>query len=261
VREAELDAACQRVAALRQGARPEELTLARDRLASSEAEVRRSTGDAEVASRLAEAALGTRSSADAADARRAVSAGAADAARWAVSRLAAGARPEEIAAAEAQRARLAGELSHLRAEEALLVLRSPIDGVIATPHLEEKLQAALAPGDLFAEVHDLDEAVAEIALATGDPLAEIRIGDEVELRLHGAPGAPITAPVERFREAAQDTGGERRVVAITAPFSLARPVTGLTGHARIHGAEHSLAYASFYLPLQRLFRVRLWSVL
>ena len=77
---------------------------------------------------------------------------------------------------------------------------------------------------------------------------------------YGVPDSAIRARVERFREAAQDARGERRIVAITSPFAPARPITGLTGHARIYGAEHSLAYANLYLPMARLVRVRLWSM-
>jgi hypothetical protein len=118
----------------------------------------------------------------------------------------------------------------------------------------------LAPGDLFAEVHDLGAVVAEVSLSSSDPLAEIAIGDEVALRAYGAPEGELRARIARFREAAQDAGGERQIVVITSPFALDRPVSGLTGHARIYGEERSLGYAKLYLPLQRLVRIRLWSM-
>jgi hypothetical protein len=260
VLEAELEAAAHHLEQVRRGARPEELALARSRLARAWSEVQRRTGDAEVASTLAEASLGTQSSADTARGRVAVSVGAAGAAQAGLSLVAAGARREDIEVAAAERTRIERQLAHLRADEALLTLRSPIDGIVVTAHLEERLQAMLAPGDLFAEVHDLGAVIAEISLSSSDPLAEIGIGDEVALRPYGAPGSEIRARVERFREAAQDAGGERRIVAITSPFALDPPIAGLTGHARIYGEEHSLAYANFYLPLQRLVRVRLWSM-
>lgn len=258
--EAELEAASHHLDRLRRGARPEELALAHRRLAHARAEARRAGADADLAGRLAAASLGSRSAADAAGARTAARAGEAGAAQGALALLAAGARPEELAVAEAARARLAHELAHLRTDEARLTLTSPIDGVVVTPRLEDQLHAALAPGDLFAEVHDLDRVVARISLAPSDPLAELAIGDEVEIRLRGAPHAEIRARVARLREAAEEVGGATRLVAITSPFALERPTAGLTGHARIHGAERSLAYAHLYLPLQRLVRVRLWSM-
>jgi putative peptide zinc metalloprotease protein len=260
VLEAELEVASHDLDRLRRGARPEELALAKSRLAFAWSEHQRSTGEAAVATSLAAASLGTQSSADTASGRVAVSAGAAGAAQWELSLLQAGTRHEDLEVAKAERARIESQLAHLRADEALLTLRSPIDGVIATAHLEDKLQVMLAPGDLFAEVHDVGAVVAEISLSSSDPLAEIRPGAEVELRPYGAPHEELRARVERVREAVQDAGGEPRIVVVTSPFTMDHPVSGLTGHARIYGAEHSLAYAYLYLPLQRLVRVRLWSM-
>jgi multidrug efflux pump subunit AcrA (membrane-fusion protein) len=260
VLEAEREVSAHHLERLRRGARPEELAVARRRLDHARSEVERTTDEARVASSLAAASLGSQASADLASGRVATSTGAAGAARWSLSLLEAGARPEDIAAAEAAHVRLERQLAHLHADEALLTLRSPIDGVVATPHLPDKLQAVLAPGDLFAEVHDLGAVIAEVPLSQGDPLGELAVGDLIALRPYGAPGDEVQARVERFRQVAQDGGDEPRIVAITSPFALARPITGLTGHARIYGAEHSLAYANFSLPFQRLVRVRLWSM-
>ena len=91
-------------------------------------------------------------------------------------------------------------------------------------------------------------------------MAEIAIGGDVELRVRGVPGEQIHARVAQVRDAAQGTGSDRRIVVVTSPFALEHPIAGLTGHARIHGAERSLAYANLYLPVQRLVRVRLWSM-
>jgi hypothetical protein len=212
-----------------------------------------------IARDLASAALGTEASADMERRRLASEIGAADAARWQLSLLQAGTRAEDIAVAEAECARLASQLAKLRGDEALLTLTSPIDGVVVTSHLTDRLQAMLAPGERLAEVHDLSAMVAEIALSPGDPLGEIAVDAEVALRPYGTPRSGIVTRIARLREATQDAGGERRVVAVTAPFSPDRPISGLTGHARVYGADRSLAYAYLYLPLQRLLRVQLWS--
>jgi putative peptide zinc metalloprotease protein len=258
--EAEREVAFHHLDQLRRGPRAEELAVARRRLDHTRSVVQRTTQDAAVANSLVAVSLGTQASADTAAGRLATSTGAAGAAQWSLSLLEAGPRREDIAVAEAEHARIESQLAQLRADEALLTLRSPIDGVVATAHLEDRRQAMLAPGDLFTEVHDLGEVVGEIALSRSDPLAEIGIGREVALRLYGAPDDEIRARIERVREAAQGSGGEERIVVVTSPFALDRPLSGLTGHARIYGAEHSLAYANLYLPLQRLVRVRLWSM-
>ena len=123
-----------------------------------------------------------------------------------------------------------------------------------------KRDAALAPGARFAEIHDLDQVVAEVSLAPTDPLAELAPGDEIAIRVDGAPADARVARVARVRDAAQPDHDEPRVVVVSSPFALARPIAGLTGHARIYGAEHSLAYANLYLPLRRLVSVQLWSM-
>lgn len=256
---AELEAATHQLERLRRGPRTEELALAHHRLDHARSEVDRGTRATAIASNLASAALGTEASADLERRRLASEIGAADAARWQLSLLQAGTRAEDIAVAEAECARLASQLAKLRGDEALLTLTSPIDGVIVTPHLTDRLQAMLAPGERLAEVHDLSAMVAEIALSPGDPLAEIAVDAQVALRSYGTPRSGIVTRIARLREATQDAGGERRVVAVTAPFSPDRPISGLTGHARIYGADRSLAYAYLYLPLQRLLRVQLWS--
>lgn len=245
---------------IRRGARPEELELARNQLARARAAVSRSTTDVANASKLAQAALGTQSRADTARVRAAGDRGEAKRAAWQVSLLEAGARPEDLAVAEAELARIDGELAHLREEEARLTLRSPIDGVVATPHLDEKLQQQLAPGDLFLEVHEQSAVVAEISLSMSDPLSEISVGDEVALRPRGVPGQELVARVHHVRELADERQGKRRIIVVTTPFAFEGGVSGLTGHARIYGEERTLAYAHLYLPLQRLVRIQLWSM-
>ena len=258
--EADRAIATHRVAELETGARPEELEVAQARIDRTRTEVRVQATATARARRLAKAKLGTQSSADSAAGRMATGVGEVGAARADLSLLQAGERPEAIKAAVAEQTRIDGELAHVRSEIDLLTLRSPIDGVIVTPHLETKLQEYLAPGAVFAEVHDPDTLYAELALRESDPVSEIAVGDEVVLRPYGAPGVEVRVRIERFREAVQSTGGQKSIVAVTSAFSMQRPIAGLNGHARIYGNERSLAYANFYLPIQRIISVRLWSM-
>ena len=254
--EADLAVTDHKLAALRAGAREEELALARTRVDRERSEARLTAVAAHRANRLAKAHLGTASLANTATQRMVAQTGDLDAARADLSLLEAGARPEAISAAEAERARIVGELAHLRAEAELLTLASPIAGVVATERVEDKLHASLAPGDLFAVIHDPDVLTAELALAESDPLSELAVGDEVVLKPYGVPGADIRVRVARFQPAVAGN----RVVAVTTPFAVERPIAGLSGRARVYGHEHSLAYANFYLPVARIIRVKLWSL-
>ena len=254
--EADLAVADHKLAALHAGARGEELALARTRVAHERSEAKQAAVTANRARRLAKAHLGTASLANTTAQQMAAQTGDVATARAELSLLEAGARPEATAAAEAERARIAGELAHLRAEAKLLTLTTPIAGVVATKHLEDKLHASLAPGDLFAAVHDPEVLTAELALAQNDPLSELAVGDEVVLKPYGVPGADIRVHVARFRTSVADNS----VVAVTTPFAFERPIAGLSGRARVYGNEHSLAYANFYLPVARIIRVQLWSL-
>jgi multidrug efflux pump subunit AcrA (membrane-fusion protein) len=184
-----------------------------------------------------------------------------------------GAKPEDIAAAEAHRSRLAAQLEHARAERAQLAITSPIDGVVATKHVEDLRFARLARGDTLVEIHDATSFVAEIRLPAGAPLHELAVGDEIALRPIGAPGEDIRCAVARIRDAATapelrdpiaqlalqpDTGD---LIAMTTPFATSVGRTGMVGHARLYGRRHSLAYAKLYLPLERVFRVELWGIM
>ena len=46
-------------------------------------------------------------------------------------------------------------------------LRSPIDGVVATPHVEDFAGRKLEKGDSFAEIVDTSEAIVDIAVEQG----------------------------------------------------------------------------------------------
>lgn len=254
--EADLAVSEHQLAALQAGTRSEELVLARSRVDLERSESRLTAVTANRTRKLARARLGTQGLANTAAQRMAAQTGDLAAARAELSLLEAGARPEAVVAAEAERTRIAGELAHLRAEAKLLTLTSPIAGVVATKHLEDKLHESLAPGDVFAAVHDPELLTAELELAENDPLSELAVGDEVVLKPYGVPGADIRVRVARFRPAVANS----RVVAVTTPFAFERPIAGLSGRARVYGNEHSLAYANFYLPVARIIRVQLWSL-
>ena len=258
--DAEHEAVSHRLAELRSGATAEERGLARARFEHASAELRSATSAASLAARLVKNAIGTQSAADTALGTVAVYAGEVGSAQWAQALIEAGARPEAIASAEAEAASLESQLTTLRTEVQRLTLVSPIDGVVTTPYLDEKLQAKLAPGDLFAEVHDPGAMFAEVSLLPTDPLGTVRVGDEIALRLYAAPHEELVVRVAFIRGATKDEHGEEHIVVVTSQIQLGRPLVGLTGRARIYGEAHSVAYASFDVPMQRLVRVRLWSM-
>lgn len=265
--EKELEMAAARVTQLRSGARSEEIALAQRRLARAAGSYAKSASDAELKRKLANDRLGLGSDADAATRQARVDGAMASAASAQLELLRAGALPEEIAAAEAQRSSLEAQLQLARLEEERLTLRSPIDGVIATPRVHERLLSHLGSGSTLTEVHDDSRFVAELLLPPWAPLSQVRREAPIALRAFGAPHDDVEGRLARVRDVVASDQVEResiysdsQVVAVSAPLSLPDGRSGMRGRGRIYGESRSLAYAHLYLPLKRLFSIRLWSI-
>lgn len=264
--EAELAVADAGLARLRGGARPEELALARRSLGFASASQAHAEGQALLARQLADGALGDKIEAASTGAERLIAASMTAAARWRLALLGAGTRPEEIAALEAERERVDVELGRLRVAEHDLVLESPIDGVIVTSRTRELVALHLDPGERLLEVHDTSRFVAEIDVPGWAPIDQVNLGAPVAVRLNGAPGPDLWCEVALVRGAPTGAAPGRRdtphemMQMVTTPFAVERGLSGQHGNARAYGQHKTLAFARLYLPLKRLFAVRLWSL-
>lgn len=65
-------------------------------------------------------------------------------------------------------------------------LRSPIDGVLATPHVEDFAGRKLEQGDSFAEVVDTSEAMVDVAVDDGDA-GFLKAGERAVVKLNSYP--------------------------------------------------------------------------
>jgi RND family efflux transporter MFP subunit len=65
-------------------------------------------------------------------------------------------------------------------------LRSPIDGVVATPHVEEFAGRKLEPGDSFAEVVDTSEAMIDVGVEDADA-GLLKAGQRAAVKLNSYP--------------------------------------------------------------------------
>ena len=75
-----------------------------------------------------------------------------------------------------------------RAQERLerTAIRSPIDGVIATPQLENLVGHKVKDGESFVDIVDNSQAVVDVAVDAGD-VALLRVGEKTSLKLDGFP--------------------------------------------------------------------------
>jgi len=65
-------------------------------------------------------------------------------------------------------------------------LRSPIDGVVATPHVEDFAGRKLEPGDSFAEVVDTSQAIVDVAVEDADA-GLLKAGQRAVIKLNSYP--------------------------------------------------------------------------
>jgi RND family efflux transporter MFP subunit len=73
-------------------------------------------------------------------------------------------------------------------------LRSPIDGVVTTPHVEEFAGRKLEPGDSFAEVVDTSEAIVDVAV-DDDDAGLLKAGQRAVVKLNSYPMQTIRGEV------------------------------------------------------------------
>jgi multidrug resistance efflux pump len=88
-------------------------------------------------------------------------------------------------------------------------LRSPIDGVVSTPHVETMAGRKLDLGDTFAEVVNASSATVDVAVEETDvPL--VKAGDYAALKLEGFPTEKFKGSVARVSPVST-TQGDKRV--------------------------------------------------
>jgi len=121
-----------------------------------------------------------------------------------------------------------------RAQELLgrAQLRSPIDGVIATPHVDTFAGRRLQFGDTFAEVVDTSSAIIDVAIDASD-VSQLRLGEKAAIKLNSYPMRTFHGQVAVVSPKAE-AQGESRVfyarVAVSNPDGAMR--TGMEAAAR-----------------------------
>jgi len=127
-------------------------------------------------------------------------------------------------------------------------LRSPIDGLVATPALQSAAGEHLNAGDPFAKVLDLSSVVMDISVAQSD-VALVRPGDKAVIKLDSYPQQTWRGVVNVVSPVAQTVNEERT---FAARVSLAnREATlraGMSGHGKIFIGYRSAGYVLLRKP-------------
>jgi RND family efflux transporter MFP subunit len=127
-------------------------------------------------------------------------------------------------------------------------LRSPIDGVIATPHVEDFAGRKLGRGDSFAEVVDTSKATVDVA-ASDDDAGLLRVGQPASVKLNSYPAHTFHGQVDIVSPEAQklqDSTVFYSRVGIPNADGLIR--TGMQGRGKIRVGWRPAGYVFFRGP-------------
>ena len=125
--------------------------------------------------------------------------------------LQAGSRKESIRAVESQVTKLEEKLSILGRQKELLSIRSPIDGIVATSYLQNRIGDFLDKGDMFCEIVSEGTVIVEMPIPEKE-IGDIRIGHPITLKVRGYPKRWYEARVKSIAPVAAPTSAGRTVI-------------------------------------------------
>jgi RND family efflux transporter MFP subunit len=151
-----------------------------------------------------------------------------------------------------------GEVANTQELLSRAKLRSPIDGVVATPHIDTFAGRRLQFGDTFGEVVDTSSAVVDVAVDASD-LSLLRPGENAAIKLNSYPTRTFHGQVAVLSPKGE-AQGESRVfyarVAVSNPDGAMR--TGMEGRGKISSGWRTSGYVLFRKPLIWLYS-RIWN--
>jgi len=127
-------------------------------------------------------------------------------------------------------------------------LRSPIDGLVATPALQSAAGKHLNAGDPFAKVVDLSSVVMDISVAQSD-VSLVRPGDRAVIKLDSYPQRTWRGVVNIVSPLAQTMNDERTFAArVLLGNREATLRAGMSGHGKIFIGYRSAGYVLLRKP-------------
>jgi putative peptide zinc metalloprotease protein len=125
--------------------------------------------------------------------------------------LKAGTRPEQIRQVEADVERLSNQITILDQELVKTEIRAPIDGIVATPFVERKLNQHLSSGDELCRIVDMARVIVEMQVPEKE-MADVRPGNPVSMRARSLPSVDLQGRVDFIAPVAQSVNGQQMVV-------------------------------------------------
>jgi len=147
-----------------------------------------------------------------------------------------------------------------RAKERLeqTLVRSPIDGLVATPHMQDSVGRSLGAGDTFAEVVDTSLASVDVTIDEDD-VALLRPGQAASVKLESSPTYTFRGEVGVISPKGQLEGEQRFFyarVSVPNPQGIIR--AGMQGRSKIFVGWSPAGKVFFRHPAMWLW-AKLWS--
>ena len=125
--------------------------------------------------------------------------------------LRAGTRKESIRAVESQVIKLEEKLSIFQRQLELLNIRSPINGVVATSYLHNRIGDFLDKGAVFCEIVSEGTVIVEIPVPEKE-IGDVKLGMPITIKVRGYPRRWYQARVRSIAPVAAVNGSERTVI-------------------------------------------------
>lgn len=136
-------------------------------------------------------------------------------------------------------------------------LRSPIDGTVATPHVEEFVGRKLDPGDSLALIVDTSRAIVDVG-AEDEDAGLLRVGEKASIKLDSYPMRTFHGQVAIVSPKAQSVQGTPLFYArVSVPNSDGAIRTGMEGRGKIRVGWRPAGYVLFRGPILWVYS-RLW---
>lgn len=147
--------------------------------------------------------------------------------------LLAGSRKEAIRGVETEVARLQENRDILARQLDRLKIRSPLDGIVTTPYLHNRIGEYLEKGNLFCEVVSAGTVIVDMPVPEKE-IADVKVGFPITLKVRGFPKLSFEAKVRSISPVAVQQGAEKMVVVqgeLANPDGLLK--AGMTGVGKI----------------------------
>ncbi len=125
--------------------------------------------------------------------------------------LLAGSRKESIRAVQSQVRKLEEKLNILGQQKELLKIRSPIDGVVSTSYLKNRIGDFLDMGSIFCEIVSEGTVIVEIPVPEKE-IGEVQLGYPITIKVRGFPKRWYEAQVMSIAPVAASNGSEKIVM-------------------------------------------------